>query len=152
MRIKASVAILWVICACTHLSNAQEGLGTIIGQIVDSSGAVIPGASVTVTNVESGVKQATVSNGEGAYEFLYPLPGKHTVTASARGFKTTVEGVQVLIHERIKADFSLEVGAVAKEVKVSAEATQLQAANANLGQAVDGRRVAGLPLHEGTPY
>ena len=152
MRLKGFISIVIVICACALVANAQETRGTIIGQILDTSGAVVPGANVVAANVASGVRQTTVSNGEGAYEFLYLLPGKYTVTVSSKGFKTTVQEIQVLIHERVKANFNLEVGALAEQVKVTAEAPQLQTANANLGQVVDGRRVAELPLHDGTPY
>ena len=145
-----SPALLWF--ACALVAQAQETRGTIIGQVMDASGAAVPGAVITAKNPESEVTQKTVSNGDGAYEFLYMLPGKYTVSASAQGFKTTLQEVQILIHERIKVDLALEVGVIAEQVKVTAEAPQLQTANANLGQVVDGRRVAELPLHDGTPY
>jgi hypothetical protein len=152
MQTNRFVLIATLTCACALVANAQETRGTIIGQVVDASGAVVPGANVTAANIESDVTQKTVTNNEGAYEFVYMLPGKYTVSASAKGFKTTLQEVQVLIHERIKVDLTLEVGVVAEQVKITAEAQQLQTANANLGQVIEGRRVAELPLHDGTPY
>src|SRR5438128_3137719 len=152
MHMKRFVLIAVFICACALVANAQETRGTIIGHVLDSSGAVVPGAGVTATNVESKVKQKTVTNNEGAYEFLYMLPGRYTVSAGAKGFKTSVQDVQIQIHERTRIDLALEVGAVTEEVRVTAEAPQLQTASANLGQVVEGRRVAELPLHDGTPY
>ncbi len=152
MRTKMFVLVIAVTLSCALVMNAQETRGSVIGQVVDASGAVVPGANVTAVNLETGVKQTTVANHEGAYEILYMLPGKYTISASATSFKTSVEEVQIRIHERTKVDLALEVGAVAEQVKITAEAPQLQTANANLGQVIDGRRIAELPLHDGTPY
>src|SRR5215469_14336608 len=117
MRKQRGILIVTLICAWALVVKAQETRGTVIGQVTDSSGAVVPHAEITATAVETSVKQTTNTNNEGVYEFLYMLPGKYSITASSQGFKTTVQEVQVLIHERIKADFALEVGAVADEVK-----------------------------------
>ena len=152
MRVKIFVAMAVFICACALVANAQETRGSVIGQVVDSSGAVIPSAAVNITSVESNFKQRSVTNNNGAYEFLYMLPGRYMLSAGGKGFKTSVLDVEIRINERTRVDLTLEVGAITEEVRVTAEAPQLQTANANLGQVIDARRVAELPLHDGSPY
>src|SRR5690348_6388842 len=88
MQIRNSVRIITFVITCALVANAQETRGTVIGRVVDASGAVVPKANVIATNVETGVKQTTATNSDGAYEFLYMLPGSYTVSASANGFKT----------------------------------------------------------------
>src|SRR4051812_48964095 len=80
------------------------------------------------------------------------LPGRYMLSAGRNGFKTSVQDVEIRINERTQVDLTLEVGAITEEVRVTAEASQLQTANANLGQVIDARRVAELPLHDGSPY
>src|SRR5260370_13981493 len=152
MRLNSFVSAAVFVCAFTLVGNAQETRGSVIGQIVDSSGAVIPAADVTVTSAESNFKQKTVTNNNGAYEFLYILPGRYTVSAVGKGFKPSGQDIDIRTNERIRVDLTLEVGAITEQVRVTAEALLLQTANANLGQVIDARRVAELPLHDGSPY
>jgi hypothetical protein len=150
-RMTARIAAL--ICAGAAIAGAQETRGSIAGRVVDSSGAVVPAATVTATNLSTNVKLRAVSNHEGAYQILFVLPGVYSVTASVTGFKTArQENVEIRIHERVQVDFPLEVGSLSEEVQVVAEAPQLQTANANLGQVVDTRRISELPVAYGSPY
>jgi hypothetical protein len=117
MRLNSFVSAAVFVCAFTLVANAQETRGSVIGQIVDSSGAVIPAADVTVTSAESNFKQKTVTNNNGAYEFLYILPGIYTVSAVGKGFKTSVQDIDIRINERIRVDLTLEVGAITEQVR-----------------------------------
>jgi hypothetical protein len=142
-----------LICACAAVAAAQETRGTIAGRVVDSSGAVAPAATVTATNLSTNVKLKATTNQEGAYQILFVLPGVYKVTAGLSGFRTALrENVEIRIHERVQVDFTLQVGSLAEEVRVVAEAPQLQTANANLGQVMDPRRIAELPTAYGSPY
>ena len=69
----------------------------------------------------------------------------NTVSASAKSFKTSLQEVQIRIHERIKVDLTLEVGVVAEQVRITAEAPQLEVANANLGQVIEGGESPSCP-------
>ena len=151
---KLSKFSLIVVLFCTFVlsANAQETRGSIIGRVLDSSGAVVPRANITATNVDTNVSQKTVTNAEGSYEVLYLLPSRYNVSAEATGFKKALQEVQILIHERTRVDFSLEVGAMTEQVKVTAQAEQLQTGNANIGQVLDSRTISELPIAFGAPY
>jgi hypothetical protein len=134
-------------------AGAQETRGSIGGRVVDSSGALVPNVTVTATNLATNVKLKAVSNHEGSYQILFVLPGVYSVSASIAGFKAArQDNIEIRIHERVQVDFALEVGSLSEEVQVSAEAPQLQTANANMGQVVDTRRISELPVAYGSPY
>lgn len=141
-----------LICGLVPNANAQETRGSITGRVVDSSGGVVSNASITATNAGTNISATTTTNSDGAYEILFLLPGQYTVIAEASGFKKTVQPVEVRIHERNRVDFALEVGAVTEEINVTAQASLLQTANANLGQVLDSRNLSELPIEYGTPY
>lgn len=135
------------------LSPAQETRGTIGGKVFDSSGAVIPGATVTAVNAATNVSIKTETNADGSYVVPFLLPGVYRVTASAPGFKTVKrDGVELRIHDNLQVDMTLDVGAVSEQVEVSAETPLLEAATANLGQVLDSRRISELPIPHGSPY
>ncbi len=135
------------------IALAQESRGSIQGKILDSTGAVIPGASVAVTNAGTNVTVKAVANSEGAYSALFLVPGTYSISVSATGFKTTRrDNILLPIHERLQLDFALEVGDMAEHVQVTAEAPLLQTANANLGVVIDTRRIAELPILQGSPF
>ena len=130
----------------------QESRGTILGRVVDSSGAVIPGADVRATNVATGVAAAGRTNPAGNYALPYLLSGTYTIQAELAGFKRFVrEGIQVRIADAVEVNIQMEVGDVAESVEVRAETPLLSTAEASLGQVIDERRVLELPLLAGNP-
>jgi len=109
---------------------AQDPRGSISGRIVDSSGARLPGATVTVTNTATAVKTPTVTNAEGIYAVLFLTPGPYSVTVEMSGFKKSVrDGVQVRIGDRLTVDATLELGRVEETVSVTAESPLLDLAS-----------------------
>lgn len=135
------------------LLTAQETRGSIVGRVLDSSGAVIPGVSVRATNTATNVTVSTQSNAQGNYDLPYLLPGAYRLTAEQAGFKTfSREGIELRISERISIDIPMEVGAVSEQVTVTAETPLLESATANINQVIDQRRVAELPMAHGNPY
>ena len=129
---------LLALLAVHQLSNAQEFRGAILGRITDPSGAVVPGAVVTVTNEETNVAIETQSNRDGNYNVPFLLSGRYKVSAAAPGFRTTVQpGVIVQVNDRIALNLTLQLGAISESVVVTAESPQLQTASADLGQVVD---------------
>ena len=88
MQIKVWMVGMFI-CACTLVANAQETRGAIEGQVRDTSGAVVPDARLTATNIATNVAFRTTTNKEGAYQVPLIPPGTYIVTAEAAGFKTT---------------------------------------------------------------
>ena len=117
---------------------AQEFKGTVLGRITDASGAVVPGAKITVTNTETNVAVDVQSNAEGNYVAPFLLPGKYKLAVGAAGFRQVLrDGIIVQVNDKIALDFVLEVGAVGETVTVRAESPMLQTASADLGQVAD---------------
>jgi hypothetical protein len=142
-----------VLFLCAVVSLAQETRGSILGRVIDSSGAVIPGVAVRATNTATNVTVSAQSNAEGNYNIPYLLPGVYTLKAELAGFKTFVrENIQVRIDDRIAIDIPMEVGQVSERVTVTAETPLLESATASMGQVIDQRRIADLPIAHGNPF
>src|SRR6266545_1064783 len=100
---------------------AQETRAAVFGTVRDASGAVLPGVPVVVTNDETNVANQAVTNGRGAFEIPYLLPGPYTVTAELSGFrKFTRKGLVLAVNSREELQITLEIGAVTDEVTVTA--------------------------------
>ncbi len=129
---------------------AQDPRGTILGRVVDPSGNAIPGASVKITGEETGVVFTAISNAAGDYRVPYLLPGMYRVEAEMAGFSRLARtGIQVRTTETVTLDLPLAIGAVTETVEVTAETPLLSVADVSLGQVVDERRIAELPLFAG---
>jgi hypothetical protein len=137
---------------CIPAAWAQETRGSIEGRVTDGSGAVIPGAAVSATNVEANITTKVTSNSQGAYALQFLVPGVYDMNVSAKGFKTSIrKDIRLPIHERLQVDFSLELGAISEQIEVTAEAPLLQAANSDLGVVIEARRISELPTAHGSP-
>jgi hypothetical protein len=127
---------------------AQIDTGSIVGSVADPSGAVVAGATVTVTNQATGVASKTTSNAKGQYEVLALIPGAYTVASSARGFAPqTFKNIRVDVQSRIAMNFSLKVGGVSEQVVVSDTGAQLDTQSADLGGVVGTKTINDLPLN-----
>ncbi len=152
-RIRCAVVALILTLAAGVPCRAQEARGTILGRLTDSSGAVVAGVTIQVTNEATKVSVPLTSNQQGNYQALYLLPSSYTVTASAPGFKSFVRsGIELRVDDRLEVNIVMEVGAVTESVTVSGETPLLETANASLGDVVDSRRVADLPFANGNPF
>jgi hypothetical protein len=131
---------------------AQEARGTITGTIRDTSGSVIPGATVTITNKEMGTTVTVVTNEVGFYQAPYLIPGVYQVNAELQGFKKAAREVELRIADRLEIDLGLAVGETVESVTVTADTPLLEVTNASLGNVVDARRISQLPTPHGDPY
>ena len=148
-----TVAILVVAFVVPMPLHAQETRARITGRVIDSTKAVIPGASVTVTDVARNTSVFATSNDQGLFQVTYLLPGTYRVTVELQGFKKFIqEKVELQIAETRDLSIVLEVGALEEAVNVTAEAPTVNTADANLGLVVDQTRLASLPLIHGDPY
>lgn len=131
---------------------AQETRGSLVGRLIDSSGAVMPAVKITATHASTGTAVGTSTNAEGLYQLPFLLSGTYRVQAEAQGFKTLVrDGIEVRINDRVELNLTMEVGSVGEKIEVVGETPLLQTATASIGQVVDHRRIAELPLMHGNP-
>ena len=124
-RVSAPKAVLRL-CLSVFLVSvpvfSQANMGRILGSITDSSGAVIGGARVTVTDVERGTSRVLTTDEAGAYNAPSLLPGTYLIRAELTGFKSIERPNVVLeVGREIKIDFSLEPGAISEKVTVTDE-------------------------------
>src|ERR1041385_8317067 len=114
----ACLLFAWVVLCITSVSG-QVDRGAIAGRVMDSSGATVPRATVTVTNKATGVAIATPVNDAGEYQVLALIPGKYSVKASADGFDSVLrDDIELHVQDRLSIDFSLKVGSVSQEIVV----------------------------------
>jgi hypothetical protein len=131
---------------------AQEARGTIQGRVTDASGAAVPGATVDILNLATGVGTSTTTNAEGSYRVAFLNPGTYSVTVSLAGFSKFVsDKVEVHVADLLTVVATLKVGAVTDEVTVTATAATVDRSSADLGQVVDARRIAEQPIREASP-
>jgi hypothetical protein len=139
--IAALLALLSIPC------YAQLSSASVNGTIRDQKGAVIPGATVLLHNVDTNVDRQVESNGSGAYAILNLVPGKYTLAARAAGFNPQQISQFVLAVDQIATfDFTLAVGGTTEVVNVEAAAAQLDVTSANLGTVIETKQVNDLPL------
>lgn len=131
---------------------AQAGIdtGSVTGTVKDPTGALVVGASCTLTNTETGVTQKTTTTSAGAYAFPIIQVGTYTLKVDAKGFEeSVVSGVLVHLGSTLTEDVSLKVGAATAEVTVTSAAPLLQAQDASLGTTIDSTAATELPLFGG---
>src|SRR5215469_7653817 len=148
MRMLRILAFLSLVSA-SLLSSGQTGTSTIRGTVTDPSGRVVPGATVTLSNVATNAVRTTKSTDAGTYVFDLITPGVYTVQVELRGFRRKVfENVEALIGKPTEANVTLEVGAVNEVVEVSSSSEEalINTQDATLGNNFDSLQITQLPL------
>ncbi|HLI34821.1 MAG TPA: carboxypeptidase regulatory-like domain-containing protein [Terriglobia bacterium] len=137
----AFLAICFPLCA-------QVGTqGAIVGTVRDSSGAVIPGAKVTVIQLETGLKKSAITDAGGDFEIVALPIGPYSVTVSANGFKTwELERAVLTVGARLRVSPALQVGATRQQVTVNANAKILQTENSSVNTVIDIKPMLNFPL------
>ena len=148
MQTRLRQFVLSLALALTGVPTAFAQTAQITGRITDSSGAVMPGASIAVTNVATGADRHASANQDGYFTVPLLLPGEYRVTVEQKGFKPIVRsGVVLEVDQRAELNFTLQVGAVTEQIEVTAAATQLNTADGSQGQVIENRRIVELPLN-----
>src|SRR5579863_2505585 len=130
---------------------AQTNQGSIAGNVVDPSGALVANAKITAKETSTATTYQTVSSSAGAYRFPNVNIGTYDITASAPGFKTaTLTGVLVQIATTAALDIRLQTGAITESVTVNAEAPTVQTESADIGTVVSAKQILDLPLPLGS--
>jgi outer membrane receptor protein involved in Fe transport len=146
VRLLATLAFL---SAGSFLIWAQDTTGKITGEVTDSSGAVIPNATVTVTNIATNLAKQTTTNNSGLYQALQLPIGSYRVTVSAPGFEqTTVQSNTALqINQTLRIDVTLNIGKISNSVTVESAGSQVETENSTVGATVTGQAIFELPLN-----
>ncbi|MBC8165477.1 MAG: carboxypeptidase regulatory-like domain-containing protein [Bryobacteraceae bacterium] len=141
-------ALLGTFLLTSAPSFAQTTFGKIVGDARDSSGSVMPGVKVTVTNEGSGETYTQVIGDTGAYTFNTLIPGTYRVRAERSGFRPIqIQGIVLQVNQTARFDLAMEVGAVTESVNVSASAPVLATETSDVGQVVGQRQIVELPLN-----
>ncbi len=147
-RIAAVGAAACVVIGTSTIAGAQVGASTLTGVVRDQSGAAVPGAAVTATDLATNRSRTVVSGRVGAYLLPALAPGEYRVTVDLSGFRPLVRrGVHLDTGETVRLDVVLTLGGVTEAVTVTAGAPILRGETASLGQVVDHARIVGLPLN-----
>jgi hypothetical protein len=142
----AILFVLGSLLCCNPLR--ADVTGSILGVVHDRSGAVVAGAQITVLNVQTNLKQETVSGTDGSFRFLALPAGDYKLTVNAKGFRPFVENdVVVQVNDQQRLDVVLDVGSVTDTVEISANAVRVQTENTQLGDVIDSKKMLALPLN-----
>jgi hypothetical protein len=122
--------------------------GSITGTIKDASGAVLPGAAVTVTNIGTNAQRNTVTDERGDYNVTLLPVGVYRIQAEVQGFKTGLaENIMVNVNDKLRIDFTLQIGEVTERVVVTSAAPLVQSETSAVGDVVDNQKITELPLN-----
>jgi hypothetical protein len=129
------------------ISSAQTG-GQITGEAKDPSGALVPNASITVTNTATNGVRTTTTNTAGLYSFPDLPPGIYDVKIVSAGFANVVKtGIELQVQQTARVDFALAVGQSTQTIEVAANAALLATENATVGTVIEQQRIMDLPLN-----
>jgi len=139
--------IVLVLLAGTNSVGAQATTGTIEGIVKDNQGLAVPGATLTVRNVETNVSRSLASSGDGGYRFLNMPVGNYEITVELTGFARYVrDGITLAVNQVAVVEVELRPAALTELVTVSADAPLLNTTTAEVGVRFDTQRVAELPV------
>ena len=128
--------------------HAQATAGSILGIVQDSSGAAVPDATVTVTNLDTSIAKVVQSGVDGNYSVPYLIPGRYAVAVEKQGFKkTTQSGVDLQVDQKARVDVALQVGDVSESVSVTGEASLVKTETAEQAQVITSKQIVDLPLN-----
>jgi hypothetical protein len=145
-----NLTIAAVFCICAPFALAQDTRGTILGRILDPSGAVLPNAAVRAVNTETGVTLETHSNDSGNYSIPFVLPGTYNLSAEVAGFKSLArKGIEVRVGDHVEVDLRMAVGDTSESIEVIGTTPILETSSVSLGQVVDNKRIEELPIQSG---
>lgn len=147
-RLRRFTQLCVLLLATGALIRAQDTTGTIMGTVLDPSGAVVPGTRVTITSQTTGFTRSTTADAMGAYRIPFVPVGVYDVTAEATGFKTKIEkDVRVQILATRDVPIHLDLGAATDKVSVQADQSQLETQTSEAGTVIHNEQINSLPLN-----
>ena len=146
-RMIGRAAVICIVLGCVAQGAFGQGYGSISGTVTDSSGAVIPGATVTATRAGTGLELNTTSSSGGIYAFSSLAPAVYNLSARSKGFETYAEkGIQVRADASLTVNIALKAGASTETVTVAADTAQVDTTTGTLSQVLGGTQMSDLPL------
>lgn len=151
MKYLTPIAVVFSILFFTSIGAAQA-VGNIVGTVTDPSGAVVPSATVTATEVNTGYSRSVKTGANGYYVFNALRPTNYTLTVTAQGFrKFTQTGITLLANQSLTVTVKLELGQTTQSVTVSGAPPQVNTYTPTLSEVVDQKRMVELPLNGRNP-
>lgn len=142
-----SLSILFVVLCAAVEVRGQAVTGSLIGTVIDASGSVVPGATVTITQVHTNFSRSTVTNESGNYVFGNLDRGTYRVEIQRQNFKRAVrDDVVVLVNTDTRVDVQLEPGEISQTVEVTANIPLLQTDRADIGRQIETKQLQDMPL------
>jgi Carboxypeptidase regulatory-like domain/TonB dependent receptor/TonB-dependent Receptor Plug Domain len=127
---------------------AQVATGSVVGTIVDSSGQIVPGAQVTIRDVNRNTTTALVTDASGVYTAPFLVPGTYEVSVALQGFRTwTRRGIVLQVNDRLRIDATLEVGTLEETTTVTGEAPLVRTDSSEVGTVIEEMAIRQLPLN-----
>ncbi len=146
--IRFSLVLVVLLVFAGRLFGQAGATGTILGTVTDSTGAIIPGVKVTVTNTQTNSAYRTITGSAGDYQAPSLSPGTYSVSAEMKGFQKSVTTAFTLaVDQRVRVDLALKPGAVTDTIEVTAQAVTLDTDSTALSQLVSQQQVEELPLN-----
>jgi len=138
-----------VLLSCLMLPSlsAQTDTGTIVGTVTDSTGAIIPGAPITATSTDNGLKFTAVSNGAGEFNILAVPRGTYTVQVKVKGFQAQTTTVTITVSTTQNVIFKLNPSGATTTIEVTTAAPLINTSDATVGATIQGAQVTELPLN-----
>ena len=134
-----------LLCLGIGQAFAQSDLGSIRGTVKDDSGAVIPGAAITITSLETSQTRQTTSDSAGDFSVLSLTRGNYKATATLTGFQQETVTFELQVSQVKGLDFVLKVGSQSQTVEVSAAAPLVDTETSSMGEVVEGRQLSRNP-------
>ncbi len=147
LRMLPGFALLLSMAFLAPSAPAQTVSGRVVGSVQDPSGGVLPGATVLLEQPTTGFQQTQVTNDTGEFVFTFVPPGEYAVTVSMMGFKGIKRPVTVQAQSTVRADFTMAVEGLAEDVIVQAPAPVVRTENAELGEVINEKLIASVPLN-----
>ena len=138
--------VILLLTASVPVAFAQTG--SITGTVKDQSGAVLPGAAVTVTSIGTNAHRDTLTDERGDYNVILLPVGSYNIQAELTGFKTSLaENITLNVNDKLRINFTLQIGGVTEKVIVTSAAPLVQSETSSVGDVVDNQKIIELPLN-----
>ena len=147
------LGLAFLLLATVTLASAQNSNGTIVGTVLDPSGAAVVGATVNIQAVETGVTRSAVTTSNGSYRFEFVLPGTYTIRVTSAGFEeSVVQGLIVAATVVTSENVSLKVGKAQDKVEVHADNSNINTDNAQISGTFSTQEINTLPINSLSAY
>jgi hypothetical protein len=145
-RLLTLLVVMLCLLASKQTTSAQTA--QLTGIVTDTNSAVIAGAQVTLTNLDTGVARKAVTNTEGHYGILFVPPGSYRLHVFLSGFKPVIrDSLRINVDQPVRIDFTLEIGAISENVNINSDGPQLERETSSIGQVIDNKTIVTLPLN-----